>query len=159
MHGNRLRTVSCYLNSGKDRSLGAHLLVQIHAPDQTARRSQLLHCAVGLDQRCVHYIGCRRDSPVFIPFGGPQAHLGQPRKLEIEGGDGFGGSLGEASDRRDRLRRWGGGGAHAGAPVTRTGAAAARSNPAQLGGSLTEQTIRLVVKHVCSPCTTFIAWA
>src|SRR5207248_8296050 len=22
---------------------------------------------------CVHYIGCRRDSLVFIPFGGPQA--------------------------------------------------------------------------------------
>src|SRR6202162_1972441 len=74
----------------------------------------------------------------------------QPRKLEIEGGDGFGGSLGEASVRRDRLRRWGGGGAHAGAPVTRTSPAAARSNPAQLGGSLTEQKIRLVVEHVLS---------
>jgi hypothetical protein len=74
----------------------------------------------------------------------------QSRKLEIEGGDGFGGSLGEASDRRDRLRRWGGGGAHAGAPVTRTSPAAARSHPAQLGGSLTEQTFRLVVEHVLS---------
>src|SRR5215831_2342222 len=74
----------------------------------------------------------------------------QPRKLEIEGGDGFGGSLGEARDRRDRLRRWGGGGAHAGAPVTRTSPAAARSHPAQLGGSLTEQKIRLVVAHVLS---------
>src|SRR5438105_11406186 len=42
-----------YLNSGKDRSLGAHLLVQIHAADQKARRSRLLDCAVDLDQRCV----------------------------------------------------------------------------------------------------------
>jgi hypothetical protein len=49
-----------------------------------------------------------------------------------------------------RLRRWGGGVAHAGAPVTRTSPAAARSNPAQLGGSLTEQKIRLVVEHVLS---------
>jgi hypothetical protein len=73
-----------------------------------------------------------------------------PWKLEIEGGDGFGGRLGEASDRRARLRRWGGEGAPAGAPVTRTSPAAARSNPAQLGGSLTEQTIRLVVEHVLS---------
>ena len=51
---------------------------------------------------------------------------------------------------RDRRLRWGGGGAYAGAPVTRTGPAAARSNLAQLGGSLTEQTIRLVVKHMLS---------
>src|SRR5207244_84431 len=80
---------------------------------------------------------------------GTEAVLGpaQPRKLEIQGGDGFGGSLGEGSDRRDRRLRWGGGGAYAGAPVTRTGPAAARSNPAQLGGSLTEQTIRLVMEH------------
>jgi hypothetical protein len=44
--------------------------------------------AVDLNQRYAPYIGCRRDSAVFIPIGGPQAHelrtareTGPPRRL------------------------------------------------------------------------------
>src|ERR1700687_2954810 len=51
-------------------------------------------------------IGCRRDSPVFI-CGGPQAHLGQPGKLGLQGGDGGGGGLGAWRQRGNRGRRRG----------------------------------------------------
>jgi hypothetical protein len=65
------------------RHLGVHLLVQMHVPDQTARRSQNLHCSLDLDRECadtywmhLRFIvgGGAANAKVFIPFGGPQAH-------------------------------------------------------------------------------------
>src|SRR6202162_3768860 len=95
--------------------------------------SQRLPGKVGL------HIGCRRDSPVFIPFGGPPAHLGQPGKLSLQGGYGGCGGLGVRRRRGKRWGPWRSGGAPAGAPVPCASPAAARGHPAQLLGSLVEQ--------------------
>src|SRR6202023_3628695 len=44
---------------------GAHSLVQIHAPDQTARRPQKLHCSLDLHRKCAYLIRCGKDSARF----------------------------------------------------------------------------------------------
>ena len=77
--------------------------------------------------------------PVFIPLGGPPAHLGQPGKLSLQGGYGGCGGLGVRVRRGKRWGPWRSGGAPAGAPVTCASPAAARGHPAQLLGSLVEQ--------------------
>ena len=123
--------------------------IDAYYSDSLARSGERRQC------HSVPRIGCRRDSPVFIPFGGPQAHLGQPGKLGLQGGYGGGGGLGVRRRRGNRGRRWRSGGAQAGAPVACAGPAAARGHPAQLLGSLVEQEVGAFAVMV-SPCTRLI---
>src|SRR5437660_1695537 len=146
MHGNRLRTVSCSLNSGKDRSLGAHLLV---SNTRSGSDSQTVSTAPRRDRprpevRPLNWMPARFTG--FHPLWWAAGHLGQPGKPGLQGGDGGGGGLGVWRWRgnRGRRRRWRSVGAQAGAPVACGGPAAARGHPAQLLGSLVEQEVGLL---------------
>src|SRR5437899_5723439 len=83
MRGEMLSTVTYYPEPALVRLPGVHSLIQMHVPDQTARRSLHLHCSLDLDRNVPTLIGCKQDSKrrgthsragVFIPLNGAQRH-------------------------------------------------------------------------------------
>jgi hypothetical protein len=80
---NLLSTVPCYGRCHND-SGDAHSFVQMHAPDQTASRPQLLHCRNDLTPDGRHLIGRSETGGGFHYDSWAPGHCGQQGELLFE---------------------------------------------------------------------------